>query len=151
MAKLGAVLGPWPGTFWLDVKAHELVVHEGRDGIAAEVRVPVSAETMAELLEGLLVEPMAPVPVELSEAPRPALVAVETIEPRRQGSRVARAERRAARPETVVCRIARCGQVIEVQARGPVPRLCARCRYGRSVAPGAMSKVAEIEQARRGA
>ena len=144
MAKLGAVLGPWPGTFWLDVAACELVVHEGRDGIAAEVRVPLSAEKMAELLDGLLVEPLPSRPVPPPDPPRPALVSVLEPARRRHGTHPELARARAKRPKTVVCS---CLAVVPVLPRGPIPKRCADCRV--PIAPPALSKIAEIESARR--
>jgi len=49
--RVGAVVGPWTGTFWLDLEAGTLVVTPGTDG--TEVTIRLDAETIAHLVEGL--------------------------------------------------------------------------------------------------
>jgi hypothetical protein len=147
MAKLGSVLGPFPGTFWIDVGTLELVLHEGREGTAAEVHVPISAPKMAEILEGLMVDPVV-------HAPGPVLV--EPIDRRyevppavaRSVATTAEGRRRisAARPKWIRCA---CGSRREVGNRGAIPKRCSDCSPPESL--GTLGRSIEGVVSKRGA
>jgi hypothetical protein len=121
--KLGSVLGPFPGRFWLDLATHVLTVSPGVEGTAAEVQFQLTPDAAAGMVEGLLLEALPEPTTHIGYAhyPRP-------IEPR--PIEVPRAKRKRyeppppPRPETVSCS---CGSVVRVRAKGRVPTRCPSC------------------------
>ncbi len=119
--RIGAVLGPYPGLFWLDVERHQLVIRGGRRGIAAEIPIALTTEQTAAVLEGML-------PDALDTAERPTRVRHARIE----------------RPTTVACNGRGCQRQVPVQAHGKIPRYCVDCRVSsaaRKPGPVALARV----------
>lgn len=131
MTLVGAVLGPYPGLYWLDLENRRLVLRQDSPGVAAEVALDLKPEQQAQLIDALLPRPVAIEQTpEMEQALQERPQATRTPRSRPAGGypgeiRAAEA-RRASRPLTIKC--ARCPALVPVASRGQIPRLCKACR-----------------------
>lgn len=137
MSRLGSVVGPFPGLFWLDIATHQAVFRQGRPGIAAEIHVQLTPDQAAGLIEGLLVEP---VQLGAPEQTAPLVLVERKPKPTTRSGRQATA---AARPTSINCAV--CRRPREVLKFGAIPQLCERCQRRGHKNPTSVA-VAEAER-----
>jgi hypothetical protein len=101
--RVGTVFGPFPGLFLVDVGAKTVTMREGVKGVVGEVTLQLTDGQVADLLEGILVDPMTPQRV--------------------------RTVRGGGRSLEVTCAGEKCGAVF-LRGRGRAPKLCPLCRVG---------------------
>lgn len=146
MSKLGSVLGPFPGSFWIDLETGELVLRQGTEGIVGEVRFSTTGDQRADLLERLLLEPIPD--------PRPGdplfLVPIKPVvmTPRSIATTaVGRREISAGRPTFIRCA---CGRTRKVGPKGAVPKRCEECAMPRQMSTS-LDRTIDDVIAKRGA
>lgn len=127
--RIGSVVGPFPGLYWVDLAGRTVTMRQGKKGIGAEIEKPLTEDEMGGLLDGLLVRPEVPTHRRGSRKPPPPPPRIQLarapVPAKRAGNRLPK----GTRPKTIVCGNEVCAREVPVSRYGRVPIYCNRCSY----------------------